>query len=100
MYTKDSDKALAPDTGCSTSLSKCPLESGSFLSVGCRGWKLLCECLWTIKKSVLQDQSHYTLIVSTQKEVIRGEEKVAKYFTVGSKISFCSIFNLILHNFC
>lgn len=42
MYTKNSDKALAPDTGCSAfSLSKCPLESSSFLSVGCRGWKLV-----------------------------------------------------------
>lgn len=69
MYRKNNDKVLAPDTGCSTPfLSRYTPELSSFLSVGCRSWNLVCECLWTIRKFGLQgtDKCHYALIVSAQ----------------------------------
>lgn len=69
LHRKNNDKALVPDTGCSTpSLSMYSPESSSFISVGCRSWNLVCDCLWTIRKSGLQGtyQCHYTLIVSAQ----------------------------------
>lgn len=62
MYRKYNDSALAPDTGCSTPLlSRYSPGPGGFLSVGCRSWNLVCECLWTTRISGLQGTTNVAI---------------------------------------